>query len=50
MVKEYEVLIIIEEGVIGGFGVYVLYFMVYWGLLDKGCVVWFMVMKDFFID
>ena len=50
LAAEHEVLITLEEGAIGGFGAHVLHFMANRGLLDKGCTVRSMVLKDIFVD
>ncbi len=50
LAKEHEVLITLEEGAIGGFASHVLHFMAHDGLLDVGCKVRPMVLKDAFID
>jgi len=50
LARHHEVLIIIEEGSIGGFGSAVLHHLATKGLLDRGLKVRPMVMPDIFID
>ena len=50
LARDHEVLITIEEGAVGGFASHVLQFMALDGLLDAGCKVRPMVLKDAFID
>jgi 1-deoxy-D-xylulose-5-phosphate synthase len=50
LAKEHEVLVMIEEGSIGGFGSHVLQYLAEAGLLDRGLKVRSMVLPDVFID
>ena len=50
MANKHEVLITIEEGAVGGFGILVLQFLPKEGLLDNGLKVRQMCLPDFFID
>jgi 1-deoxy-D-xylulose-5-phosphate synthase len=50
LAREHEVLIIVEEGAVGGFGSHVLHFMAKAGILDKGLKVRPMVIPDICID
>lgn len=50
LAAEHEVLVIIEEGAVGGFGSHVLQFLASEGLLDKGLKVRSMVLPDEFIE
>ena len=50
LARHHEVLIIIEEGSIGGFSSAVLHYLATMGLLDRGLKVRPMVMPDIFID
>ncbi|MCC6982847.1 MAG: 1-deoxy-D-xylulose-5-phosphate synthase [Bauldia sp.] len=50
LAREHEVLIIIEEGAIGGFGAHVLHYLATAGLLDHGLKVRTLVLPDRFID
>ena len=50
LAREHEVLITIEEGAVGGFGAYVLYFLARDGALDRGVAVRTMTLPDIFQD
>jgi 1-deoxy-D-xylulose-5-phosphate synthase len=50
LAREHEVLVTVEEGVIGGFGSYVLHYLAEAGLLETGLKVRSMVLPDIFID
>jgi 1-deoxy-D-xylulose-5-phosphate synthase len=50
LARNHEVLITIEEGVIGGFGSFLLHYLADAGLLDSGLKVRSMVLPDVFID
>ncbi len=50
LAQDHEVLVIVEEGSVGGFGSHVLSYMANAGLLDKGIVVRSMSMPDRFIE
>ena len=50
LAREHEVLVVIEEGAIGGFGAYVLQALAEHAVLDAGCKVRCMVLPDIFID
>src|SRR5689334_7764240 len=50
LAREHEVLVTIEEGVIGGFGSFVLQALADGGMLDRGLKVRAMVLPDVFID
>jgi 1-deoxy-D-xylulose-5-phosphate synthase len=50
LAREHEVLLTIEEGVIGGFGAHVLHTLAEHGVLDSGLKVRPMVLPDVFID
>jgi 1-deoxy-D-xylulose-5-phosphate synthase len=50
LARSHEVLIIIEEGSIGGFGTYVMQSLAENGVLDRGLKVRAMVLPDVFID
>ncbi|WP_020084916.1 1-deoxy-D-xylulose-5-phosphate synthase [Hyphomicrobium zavarzinii] len=50
LAKAHEVLVMIEEGSIGGFGSHVLQYLAEAGLLDRGLKVRSMVLPDVFID
>ena len=50
LAREHEVLIVVEEGAVGGFGSHVLHFMAKAGILDKGLKVRPMVIPDICID
>lgn len=49
LVVNYGFLVIIEEGVIGGFGVFVFYYFVGCGFFDGFCDVRIMMLLDSFI-
>jgi 1-deoxy-D-xylulose-5-phosphate synthase len=50
LVREHEVVITIEEGAIGGFGSFVLYYLAQSGQLDNGLKIRTMTLPDLFID
>jgi 1-deoxy-D-xylulose-5-phosphate synthase len=50
LAQDHEVLVIVEEGAIGGFASHVLHFLANEGLLDRGLKVRPMVLPDIFID
>ncbi len=50
LARNHEVLVMVEEGAMGGFGAHVLQFMAADGLLDRGLKVRSIVMPDAFID
>jgi len=50
LARNHEVLVMVEEGSIGGFGSHVLQFLAADGLLDRGLKVRSLVMPDAFID
>ncbi|HEY0424124.1 MAG TPA: transketolase C-terminal domain-containing protein, partial [Rhodopila sp.] len=50
LARNHEVLIIIEEAAIGGFGARVMHHLAWKGLLDSGLKIRPMVMPDLFID
>jgi len=50
LAREHEVLILIEEGAVGGFASHVLHYLATAGLLDLGCRVRPMVLPDRFFD
>jgi 1-deoxy-D-xylulose-5-phosphate synthase len=50
LAREHEVLITIEEGAVGGFGSYVMQFLAWDGLLDRGIKIRPMVLPDVFLD
>ncbi|HTH17868.1 MAG TPA: 1-deoxy-D-xylulose-5-phosphate synthase [Magnetospirillum sp.] len=50
LAREHEVLVIVEEGAVGGFGSHVLHFLSSTGLLDRGLKVRSLVLPDYFIE
>src|SRR5690242_16397041 len=50
LARDYEVLITVEEGAVGGFGAHVMQFLAHAGMLDRGLKVRPMTLPDRFID
>ena len=50
LAQNHEVLITIEEGAVGGFAAYVMQFLAWEGLLDRGLKIRPMVLPDHFLD
>jgi 1-deoxy-D-xylulose-5-phosphate synthase len=50
LAREHEVLIIVEEGAVGGFASHVLHFLAHHGLLETGLKVRPLIMPDVFTD